>query len=237
MNLSDSKTRGILIESVNFFSEEWIDWRTSLDNQLKLSIKYLEANPNQRQQQLLSDLAKRYPLLVVRELALFTRTLKRDATACYKTDIERRGRVNKLLDNQPIDAKTSYGMVKVSVTHWGYSFTEPLWISILEIMDSIPNEVLYACGIKMGLLELLNLYISLIVVQMEVGVVSFTSTLKSKLSKILLTFQPSNKIEYDRWSASNLKELEGKGSISNMLKAYRIIGDSDFYDKKAALLS
>uniref|UniRef100_A0A7S2W5F1 Uncharacterized protein n=1 Tax=Eucampia antarctica TaxID=49252 RepID=A0A7S2W5F1_9STRA len=220
MNLSDSQTRGILIQSVNLYSKEWVHWRTSLDDQLDLSIECLAMNPNQRQQQILSELAKRYPLLVVRGIHLFTRTLKQDGSFSKYSDIEKRGRVNNLLNNEPMDARTSFGILKVRVTHWGYSFTEPLWTSVLEIIDSIPKEVLYACGIEMGLLDLLNLFMSLIAVQVEVGVSSYISILKSKLSQSLLIFKSSNRSEFDRWTASNLKELERKGSVSLLLSAY-----------------
>ena len=223
MDLSDAKTRSILIHSVKTFSKEWVHWRTSLDRQICLSINCFASNPNQRQHQLLSDLSKRYPLLVVRDLHLFLEMLRKDGN--FSKEDKNRGRTNS--ETIPLNAKTPFGVVKIKVVHWGLCFTEQLWISVLDMMDSLPKEVLYSCGINMGLFDLYNLYLTLIGIQIEVGSTQNILRLKSKLSQSLSHFKTSSPSNFDNWMTKNLQGFEKNGTISSVLSIFNIpVGDS-----------
>ncbi len=223
MDLSDAKTRSILINSVKTFSKEWVHWRTSLGRQIFLSINCFANNPNQRQHQLLSDLSKRYPLLVVRDLNLLLETLRKDGF--FSKEDKNRGRSNAEINS--LHAKTPFGIVKVKVVYWGLCFTEQLWISVLDIMDSLPKEVLYSCGIDMGLFDLYNLYITLIGIQLEAGSSQNVLRLKSKLSQSLSNFKTSSSSNYDKWMTMYVQGFEKNGTISSVLSLFDIlVGDS-----------
>ena len=91
----------------------------------------------QRLVQALSEGAKKHPLLLLRRLPSLQHTLEVDATACEKNETnEKRGVLFGKSPNGLLTAKTEGELVKVKVTHWGFNFTEGLWVSFLEIVSA-----------------------------------------------------------------------------------------------------
>jgi hypothetical protein len=85
----------------------------------------------------LVDDAKKHPLLILRKLGRMEELLEKDATALsVSLESENRGVIFGRTLGDPACAKVEGNTLKVTMRHWGYNFTENLWISFLEIVTS-----------------------------------------------------------------------------------------------------
>ena len=149
VSLGNSKLRSILMEASR--SIDWHTWHTPMDEMLYNMIYGIKAHPIPRLVHGLVDLSKSHPLMLLRKLKQMAEILEEDAFQSPGSNAISRNRLQS--DNIDCPATTTlYGKeVKVIIRHWGYSFTEPLWISFVDILLSLPREVLLSCGINMGL--------------------------------------------------------------------------------------
>ena len=91
--------------------------------------------------------------------------------------------------------------MKVSIVMWGYSFNEYAWTSILDILLALPNEVIFSCGIKLGLSEVLEAFLRLFDVQMiELQSDKNISGLLDKFNKIVQSFKKCQPKLFDAYS-------------------------------------
>mmetsp|Transcript_28948 Transcript_28948/g.42032 ORF Transcript_28948/g.42032 Transcript_28948/m.42032 type:complete len:666 (+) Transcript_28948:444-2441(+) len=222
MALNDPKLRGILLDAAGENASKWLEWRSPLDSQLSEMIKNLSVNPHQRLLQSMSDFSKRHPLVVARHFGTLVHILDDDASACS----ERRGRVNEKSSCEFATAKVELGSIRITVRHWGYSFTETVWTSVIEILMALPSEVMFTCGQKMGLMKLLAIYLKLIFTQKQINCEENTSRIKEKLSKLLHAFQASNKQSWENWVECKLPEIETWGKIKEILLECQLISDT-----------
>jgi hypothetical protein len=111
--------------------------------------------------------------------------------------------------------------VKVTVRHWGYSFSESLWLSLLDILKSIPREVLFSCGAYMGLGDFLGVYAKLLFIQCQLQ--SNPSRVKSKFADVLDEFKSSDFKGWESWLALKQPELLSLGSTRNILISCSLI--------------
>lgn len=218
MNLRDAVLRQTLLDAASAFAQDWIEWRCPIDKQLNEMLMNLAIHPNHRLLQSISELSRKHPLLVARQQTTCIQILEEDANSNGDEKKEMRGRVhgNK---KEFINAETDNGNVKVKIRHWGYSFTEPLWDSILELLSSVHNEVIFSsCGVKMGLFELLGVYVKLIATQMNIKCDQNIIRIRSKLITCLSSFKVSNRILWDDWQTRRIEGIETWGTVEEVAK-------------------
>jgi len=153
LNLGVATLRTALKEAVDKFAGEWLSWRSPMDDMfedhmLSLSIHHYQQNqqpqtgPTGYAVPALLDDAKKHPLLILRKLGRMEELLEEDATSSgclanfQSLEGENRGVIVGRSLAAPMPAKVGGNAFHVTVQHWGYSFTEQLWISILEIVTS-----------------------------------------------------------------------------------------------------
>jgi hypothetical protein len=213
MKLGDPRLRAVLVEGVK--SVPWLDWRGALDAQLEDMLFSVQSTP--RVAQTLIEMAKSHPLLVLRKVPTMVRLLEDDGDSHCKS----RGRTygENLLGS--MEANLMGKSVKVTVRHWGYSFTEYLWVSLLDILKSIPREVLFSCGSYMGLGDLLGVYAKMLFIQCQIQ--SNPTRVKSKFGDFLDEFKSSDPKGWESWLDLRQPELHSLGNTRNVLISCSLI--------------
>ena len=252
MNLSFAVLRSILKEAVEEFADEWLVWRSPLDDQFQDMIESLVANgAPQRVLQALTDGSKKHPLLILRKLCLLELILEGDAVAGENSD--KRGVIYGQSLSGPLLAKVDGNLLNVSVKHWGFNFTEDLWLAFLEVISAgecdmvaktsllnlcslswciwtVPREVLFACGLKMGLLDFLGVYLRLMFVQSQLRTSDKLCRLKGKLSEFFDAFQASNVEGWENWLGMETAGLPSLGGTRNVLMSCNFISHQQAID-------
>jgi hypothetical protein len=138
MNLGVAVLRSLLKEAVETYPKEWLSWRSPLDDQFQDMLSAVIANgAPPRMVQALSEGSKRHPLLLLRKLVCMEQALEADAIACDQpSDGDKRGVLYGQSLTGPLPAKVDGRLVKVIVKHWGFNFTENLWVSFLDIVST-----------------------------------------------------------------------------------------------------
>jgi len=240
MNLGTAALRSNLMNAVDVSADDWLSWRSPLDDSLQEMLDTaLSDIPSPRATQSLVDVAKKHPLLLLRKLDAMCNSLEKDAMVIndqpigYKKDGIGRD-PHELLSGKPIGDKKGiiigHGLheplsahfngknLKLSVKHWGYSYREHVWSAVLDVTFAVPNEVLFQCGLKMGLLELLGVYLRLILVQSQLRTnTDRLGKLKEKLSELLGRFKSANVRSFDSWLESKICGLPALGATRNVL--------------------
>ena len=217
MGLGDARLREILISAVGNPNVGWLEWRCPLDAQARGMVQTLGSNWNQRLLQTMMDLAKRQPLIVLRHLRDLVDVLLKDG-AVSKSTLTHRNRAVAGTAQGPAVAKTKQGVVlKVTATHWGYCFTEPLWSSVLEIISSLPNEVAFACGLKMGLVDIYSAFVKLIWVQHSLKCPDHTARIRTKLAASFASFNSFDALAWAEWMESRLEGLRKQGPVRDIV--------------------
>lgn len=220
MNLGTAVLRLNLMEAVEVSADDWLSWRSPLDDLIHDMIYTALSNmSSQRSVQSLIDTAKKHPLLLLRKLDIMENHLEKDAMVrtCKATD-DTVGYITGQGLGGPLSANANGKKLKISIKHWGYSYREHVWTTILDVISAVPNEVLFQCGLKMGLLELLGVYLRLVLVQSQLQTnIDRLRNLKEKFSEFLGKFKSANMKEFDSWMASSNSGLPSLGSTRNIL--------------------
>lgn len=219
MNLGDPKLRGILIKAAGDLSLNWLDWRCPLDDQIRQMIATLSSNWNQRLLQSMIDVSKRQPLLLLRHLGGIATVLIQDGDVSSGTFSDR---VRTTAAQGIAVAKTRRGVIKVTVSHWGYSFNEPLYSSVCEIITSLPTEVAFSCGLKLGLLDIFGTFVKLIWTQHSLGCPEHTVRIRTRLASLLASFNSFNPLAWAEWMESRLQGLEKCGPVREIVQLCEI---------------
>jgi hypothetical protein len=137
MGLADAKLRGVLLDAVGGLQSAWLEWRSPLDDELGEMIVSLGRNPHQRLLISMSEICKRHPLIVIRKLDKLSSSLIADGAVTNRPQaIENRSRVHGVNVQGPTFVVIKSKSLKVDIRHWGYDFTEVLWISVLDVLLS-----------------------------------------------------------------------------------------------------
>lgn len=138
MNLSVAILRSHLKSAVEAHATDWLCWRSPMDDRFQdMFDSLVSSGTPQRLVQALSEEAKKHPLLLLRRLPSLQHALEVDAIACEQNETnEKRGVLFGKSPNGPLAANVEGELVKFKVTHWGFNFTEGLWVSILEIISA-----------------------------------------------------------------------------------------------------
>mmetsp|Transcript_11059 Transcript_11059/g.16951 ORF Transcript_11059/g.16951 Transcript_11059/m.16951 type:complete len:162 (-) Transcript_11059:108-593(-) len=116
----------------------------------------------------------------------------------------------------PISAHYNGSELKVHLRHWGYSYTDPLWTSFIDILLSVPREVLFPCGIGMGIEGLLGLYIKLLWIQSQLrNREQKAARLKLRFSDFITAFEKDP--AWNKWLGSKVPGIGSLGNVKNVL--------------------
>jgi hypothetical protein len=199
MDLGSASARNTLLHAAENHAETWTNWRSSLDDRLEDLLDGVVENDLKVSRQL-SELSRKHPLLILRKLPAMTSLLEDEARSDKDDVSDRRYRiVGQDIIRGKLQAVYNGSILNVSVQHWGYSFTEPLWLSLLDVVFSLPHEVLFNCGPKVGLFPFLEAYIFLISIQIQLSSASKITRLKEKISELLAAFQKNNTKGWRYW--------------------------------------
>lgn len=195
--------------------EEWRSWQCSLDEQVIEMLRNLDKNGLQA----LTNLSKLHPLVVVRHFPRVVEILETDGTALSRGSCkEKRGRIHAestlhgTLINQNL-------LTKIKIRHWGYDFTESVWISILALISAMPKEVVWShVALIMGVTDILNQYLKLISGQSLLAQEKNIIRIKAQLQPLLLSFKTLNEHGWDVWCSSFIDDIKSRGKVNNILE-------------------
>jgi len=220
MNLATAALRSNLMTAVELSADDWLSWRSPLDDSVEDMLQTALSNASSmRYVQSLIEVAKKHPLLLLRKLDKMENAIEKDALvndAVVPDD--KVGIVNGQGLNEPLIANANGKQLKLFVKHWGYKYTEHMWSTILDVISAVPDEVLFQCGLKMGLLDLLGAYLRLVLVQSQLRTNNDRlMKLKDRVSEFLGRFKLANVKAFDLWISSGNSELQSLGATRNVL--------------------
>lgn len=218
MSLGDANIRKMLVQAVLDLNEEWKTWSNPLDSHFESSLKGLTCTSLQKSQLPIQDFVKKYPLFALKHIHNLKDVLYADAISHSISDIER-GR-QKVAYNDLNSLQYKEREYQVSVVHWGCSFSEPLWVNAIDILLAFPPKVLFTCGELFGLLEILQLYMTLFKVQISVATfktnksdaMTITRT-RNKFSQFLEELKKHNPGLYSNWATDYIQAMLTKCNI------------------------
>lgn len=245
MDLGQASVRSALIAAAERFPTHWVTWRSMLDDQLENMLDGLVVGGDSRLTRPLSDLSRSHPLLMLRLLPDLQTLLDRDATIVDLDPMVGR-KVHGRHPSGPIESLdlNQSSVLRVTIRHWGYRYTEPLWLALLDVISSIPAEVLYQCGLHLGVPDFLSLYVRLLTVQRMLlwtttttlatatettvhhppppllatasATLSAPSTrLSTKVQDCLVAFQRTSPTGWQRWLATPIEAAAGNHGNCN----------------------
>lgn len=136
MNLGSSKIRAVLMEAAEEYAHSWLEWRSPLDDQLNDMLETVTSGSGQRLIRPLADLSKKHPLLVLRRSHALVQFLEQDAAVGFTGLKETHGVVRGRSLAGPLNLVQSGKLVKLDISHWGYKYTEYIWVALLDILCS-----------------------------------------------------------------------------------------------------
>jgi hypothetical protein len=152
-----------------------------------------------------TDIARSHPLVLLRKVPDLTVILRADAGA-HQITSELRINGEMLLGRK--EASLGGRDVLVNIRHWGLAYTEALWLSVLDVLLSVPEEILFSCGAGLGLKGLLNLYLQLLDAQTQLRNPENSTRLKHKLAELLVKFESTSPRHWMEWTGSVLEESQ-----------------------------
>eukprot|EP00581_Thalassiosira_minuscula_P003929 CAMPEP_0183747604 /NCGR_PEP_ID=MMETSP0737-20130205/67347_1 /TAXON_ID=385413 /ORGANISM="Thalassiosira miniscula, Strain CCMP1093" /LENGTH=2129 /DNA_ID=CAMNT_0025983317 /DNA_START=37 /DNA_END=6424 /DNA_ORIENTATION=+ len=220
MNLSDSKLRNALLEASNDNSPSWLYWRCPLDSQLSEMLSNLTKSPHQRLVQSATDIAKQHPLIFVRHLSTICQKLVKDGSGrdSDKHRLMKRGRIFGKHPSGDAVAKIGNHTVKVTIVLWGYSFNEPVWTSVLDVLVALPLEVIFKCGAGIGLTEILEIYLKLFGVQtLDLNSESNIVRIREKFMNLTDLIRKCNAEYFEDWMQRRVSDWSNVANVRQML--------------------
>ena len=222
MNLGTALLRSNLMVAVEIGAGDWLSWRSPLDDfvQIMLDIAFSDIF-SQRLIQTLIEISKKHPLSLLRKLNQIENILDKDASGgVLKVKACKKGLINGRNLNGSLPANVYGGKMKITVTHWGYDYDNYFWSIMLDLILAVPNDVLFQCGLEIGMLKLLGVYSRLVLVHSQLCQsidIDRVASLKEKLCEILGIFKSVNLEGFDSWMFSSNYCTPTLGSMSNIL--------------------
>eukprot|EP00536_Pseudo-nitzschia_multiseries_P000729 jgi/Psemu1/282533/fgenesh1_pg.9_\ len=220
MNLGTAALRSNLMKAVELSSDDWLSWRSPLDDSIEDMLETALSNTSSvRWVQSLVELAKKHPLLLLRKLDKMQNAVEKDAYVNHVIVADDKvGIVSGQGLNEPLLAHANGKRLKLFVKHWGYNYTEHTWLTILDVLSAVPDEVLFQCGLQMGLLDFVDAYLRLVLVQSQLRTSSDRLVkLKDRVSEFLGRFKSANLKSFDSWISSSNSGLPSLGTTRNVL--------------------
>lgn len=214
MNVSGCKIRDILVGVSIASPQLLLDWETPLDCRLVSAISLLCSHSHS--QKLISDMAKKHPLIAVKHMKELAELISRDANAHFNHDNVSRNK--QTYAQSPLLAIIDEREKLVQIIHWGMRFTEHLWLAVLDIIASFPEAIIYSkIGWLMGLDNIFNMFLKLLFIHSDTnndgaGV----ERLRNKFVTIFKSCYSNNQENCNAWLESTHKEFK-KHSVKDIM--------------------
>lgn len=205
--LGSANLRAALVEAADTHNAVWSNWRSTHDDRLGNMVAAVSEG-DYKVFKPLAEISRSHPLLTLRKIHDIVDLLKDDATANNRRMGDSRSVVDGQSFTEPRELDYGGHQVKLTVRHWGYSFTEPLWLSFLDVILTIPKEVLFGCGLNLGFLDFLGIYLKLLSVQLHLRTRDRVSRLKSKLTDTFATFKSTSLQGWKKWLGTRIDQSE-----------------------------
>jgi hypothetical protein len=95
---------------------------------------------------------------------------------------------------------------------------------------AVHNEVLFGCGLKMGLDNFIDVYLRLVTVQSQPRTSERLTRLKGKLSDFFAAFKASNRDGWDEWLVRDVNGLKSLGSARKVLLRCDLLSHQEAVD-------
>jgi integrator complex subunit 1 len=226
MNLGAASLRSNLTKAVEICADHWLSWRSPFDDTLQDVLRCVFGQGGgEVNAQMLVDTAKKHPLLLLRKLDRIILALVNDAMASNSGENAKEDTMIGQSLEGAVEAIVRGKPMTIQVKHWGYKYTESSWMLVLDVLVAVPQEVLLGCAWKMGLINLLNIYVRLIHIQSQLRTSGRLSMLKERFSVVLGEFKTSTC--WESWLSSTMIEFPSLGAIRNSLTSCGIISHKE----------
>lgn len=201
--LSEVKLKTALLQGAIDNSDAWLTFRCPLDSQIKTMISNISKSPHKPLLQSVVRISNQHPLLIMRHLNAIKQGLLDDGSGVDSNGkpLIKRGRIQGKTPEMAADINGK--LIKVSVVHWGYSFNEPVWSCMLDLLLSVPAEVLFKVGTQTGLCEIMAVFSKLFDVHIkELNAESNIHQLREKFERLASSFMNCNPEKYQNFMES-----------------------------------
>ena len=201
--LSEVKVKTALLQGAINNSDAWLTFRCPLDSQIKTMIQNISKSPHKPLLQSTIRIANQHPLLMIRHLNAIRQGLVDDGSGVDSNGqpLAKRGRIQGTSPEMTADINGK--LIKVTLVHWGYSFNEPVWSCMLDLLLSVPSEVLFKVGSQTGLCETMGVFTKLFDVQIkELNAENNVQQLRAKFDRLSSSFMNCNPDEYRKFMES-----------------------------------
>lgn len=209
--LSDPNVKNKLIKAAKLHTKKSLQWRCPLDSPVSELLRNLGTSPHTRLVQSAIDYSKTQPLIVIRHLCVLHERLVTDGLGQEVCT-----RVGRVGTRPPaLVAQIADRAVNVSVVRWGFSYNESIWSSVLDLMMSLPAELLFTCGLETGLIFVLEDYLKLFYAHIiDLGSEDSISQIRPKFVALVLSFRSCNSVAFQNWTKT---DISGCGSVQTLL--------------------
>jgi hypothetical protein len=201
MDLGTAAARKALMNASEENAHLWSDWKSHFDDRIDSLLDVVQVGEFGMAKALV-EMSRKQPLLILRKLPTISALLYANAKTSANF-MDNRKDQRGIVEGQHISGSIVVPMrgnsVKLSFHHWGYTFLEPLWMMVLDVLLAMPHEVLYSCGTKLGLFDCLMLYLELLSVQRHLNSAREVERMKVKLGNIVIAFQKYNMERWQEW--------------------------------------
>lgn len=221
LQLGKAAVRSALVSAVTSHSNVWSEWRSTFDDQLENMLEAFVAG-DLRLTRPFQDLSRSHPLIVLRKIPEMILLLTRDATTGSHHESDSRVVRGQGLAG-PRETNFNDRTVRVAVRHWGYCYTESLWVAFLDVFAGIPKEVMFNCGLDLGVLDYLSIYLQLMSVQLQLRTADKAARLKGKLMDCFAAFQRTSPSSWRQWLSSSI----GRSEVRHVLMSCEFISPQE----------
>jgi len=186
--------------------EHWLSWPCGMEIPYRNMMQALSEG-NTRMIKVLTEKVRTHPLLVIRQFGNMAHLLRQDAAQLRTTNA---GVTHGSSTMEPLQFTHDRTRKKVTmmVRHWGYSYTEPLWASLLDIVSTTPPPLLFYMGKRKGLHELLSVYIQLLSVQLQLLSTGQVKRVQSKVKELVGSYKQNHLAGWKEWMSTTIDGLE-----------------------------
>lgn len=218
LDLGSVTARKVLMSASETFAFSWGSWLSSADDKID-DMLHVVANGDIQNMKQLSEMSRKQPLLLLRKLPRLVSILIADATNHGSGRPYQQGTIIGSDSLVQCSAVFHGETLKVIITHWGYTYNEQLWVAFLEVLLLMPQEVLFSSGLKVGLLDLFNVYVMLLSVQFDLLSANKRLRLRTKFDETLVAFRNCNSQGWSKWLISSIEDSQ----VRHLLLSAKII--------------
>jgi len=95
----------------------------------------------------------------------------------------------------------------------------------MDILMALPLEVIFACGVKAGLMDILESYLKLFGVQISLCVENNIVHIRDKFVNLIESFKKCNANAFEDWIQQDVSDWRYVGDVRQLLSSSGIVID------------